>query len=54
MPFCDWSVDYICDWLKEMGLDTSIPDARRFIKSGSSLLSATPHEIDKELNIKAK
>lgn len=35
-----------------MGLESSIPEARLWIKSGSSLLSATPQEIDKELNIK--
>nr|XP_014283461.1 liprin-beta-1 isoform X4 [Halyomorpha halys] len=52
VPFAEWNIDYICDWLKEIGLDSSIPEARRWIKSGSSLLSATPHEIDKELNIK--
>lgn len=35
-----------------MGLDGSLTEAKRWVKSGQTLLSATPHEIDKELNIK--
>ncbi|XP_073996386.1 liprin-beta 1 isoform X3 [Rhodnius prolixus] len=51
-PFAEWTTDNICDWLKEMGLDGSLTEAKRWVKSGQTLLSATPHEIDKELNIK--
>uniref|UniRef100_A0A146LJL7 Liprin-beta-1 n=1 Tax=Lygus hesperus TaxID=30085 RepID=A0A146LJL7_LYGHE len=52
-PFSEWSSENICEWLKEMGLDSSVPEARRWVKSGQMLLTATPHEIDKELNVKS-
>ncbi|XP_014255001.1 liprin-beta-1 isoform X4 [Cimex lectularius] len=51
-PFSEWTTDEICAWFKEMGLENSLQDARRWVKTGQVLLSATPQEIDKELNIK--
>lgn len=51
-PFSEWTSDNICEWLKELGLDSSVPEARRWVKSGQMLLTASSHEIDKELNVK--
>ena len=42
----------MCDWLRELGLENSVSDAKRWVKSGAMLLAASHHEIDKELNIK--
>ncbi|KAL1115971.1 hypothetical protein AAG570_005466, partial [Ranatra chinensis] len=53
-PFPDWTVDRVCDWLRDLGLECCVTqEARNWIKSGSTLLSAPPHEVDKELNVKA-
>ncbi|XP_075214316.1 liprin-beta 1 isoform X2 [Lycorma delicatula] len=52
LPFSEWNCEVLCTWLTEMGLDYCNSEARRWLKSGTQLLSATSQEIDKELGIK--
>ncbi|PSN55690.1 hypothetical protein C0J52_03196 [Blattella germanica] len=52
LPFNDWDSDAICRWLQELGLDCYAGDAKRWVKSGSQLLQASNHELEKELGIK--
>lgn len=54
IPFSEWSLDDVCDWLTDLGLESSVTEARRWAKGGAALLAASPQEIDKELNIKVK
>lgn len=44
----------LCIWLEELGLDAYESDARRWLKNGAKeLLTASPVDIEKELNIKS-
>lgn len=52
IPFADWDTDAICDWLQELGLDTYITEAKRWIKNGAQLQAASAHDLEKELAIK--
>lgn len=51
-PFAEWDTENICDWLQDLGLDSYIIDAKRWVKSGQQLQEASISEIEKELNIK--
>lgn len=52
LPFSDWSLDSICDWLMEKGLDSYVNAAKKWIVSGTQLLNATSHDLEKHLGIK--
>ncbi|XP_018560888.1 liprin-beta-2 isoform X2 [Anoplophora glabripennis] len=51
-PFAEWDTENICDWLQDLGLDSYIIDAKRWVKSGQQFQEASINEIEKELNIK--
>ncbi|XP_074037657.1 liprin-beta 1 isoform X2 [Leptinotarsa decemlineata] len=51
-PFSDWDTENICDWLQDLGLDSYIQEARRWVQNGQQLQEAPISEIEKELNIK--
>uniref|UniRef100_A0A4W4FZW7 SAM domain-containing protein n=1 Tax=Electrophorus electricus TaxID=8005 RepID=A0A4W4FZW7_ELEEL len=47
-----WSCDQVCVWLEDYGLGQYIPMAKQWVSSGQTLLSASPHDFEKELGIK--
>ncbi|XP_066506110.1 liprin-beta-2b isoform X3 [Hoplias malabaricus] len=51
-PFPKWSCDQVCAWLEEYGLGQYVPMARQWVSSGQTLLSASPHDFEKELGMK--
>ncbi|CAH1103888.1 unnamed protein product [Psylliodes chrysocephalus] len=51
-PFSEWDTENICDWLQDLGLDSYVADAKRWVQSGQQLQEASISEIEKELNIK--
>lgn len=51
-PFAEWDTENICDWLQDLGLDSYIIDAKRWVKSGQQLQEASINEVEKELNVK--
>ncbi|XP_035387885.1 liprin-beta-2b isoform X2 [Electrophorus electricus] len=51
-PFSKWSCDQVCVWLEDYGLGQYIPMAKQWVSSGQTLLSASPHDFEKELGIK--
>ncbi|KAI4871948.1 hypothetical protein NFI96_017893, partial [Prochilodus magdalenae] len=51
-PFSKWSCDQVCTWLDEYGLGQYAPSARQWVSSGQTLLSASPHDFEKELGMK--
>ncbi|KAL1456953.1 hypothetical protein WDU94_001636 [Cyamophila willieti] len=53
IPFQDWPVDTVIVWLQELGLsDQSILNAKKWVKSTSTLINSTNGEIEKNLEIK--
>ncbi|KAG4073996.1 hypothetical protein HA402_014201 [Bradysia odoriphaga] len=52
-PFVEWDIDAVCGWLDEMGLGCYEDEARKWLKKGAKdLVSASPVDIEKELNVK--
>ncbi|XP_075326740.1 liprin-beta-2b isoform X1 [Odontesthes bonariensis] len=51
-PFSKWSTEQVCDWLEDIGLGQYGFLARQWVSSGQTLLSATPHDLEKELSMK--
>ncbi|XP_033606383.1 liprin-beta-1 isoform X8 [Cryptotermes secundus] len=51
-PFAEWDSEAICGWMQELGLDCYANDAKRWVKTGTHLLQASNHELEKELGIK--
>ncbi|XP_050956008.1 liprin-beta-2b isoform X12 [Labeo rohita] len=51
-PFPKWSCDQVCAWMEDFGLGQYVNMARQWVTSGETLLSASSHEIEKELGIK--
>ncbi|KAM9376357.1 liprin-beta-2b isoform 4-T4 [Pholidichthys leucotaenia] len=51
-PFCKWNTDQVCDWLEDIGLGQYGILAHQWVASGQTLLSATPHDLEKELAMK--
>ncbi|XP_060784288.1 liprin-beta-2b isoform X10 [Neoarius graeffei] len=51
-PFSKWSCDQVCLWLEDYGLGQYVPMARQWVSSGQTLLSASPHDFEKELGMK--
>lgn len=52
IPFAEWDTETICNWLQDMGLDAYLTEAKKWIKNGVHLISASPHDLEKELGIK--
>ncbi|XP_037834377.1 liprin-beta-2b isoform X2 [Kryptolebias marmoratus] len=52
LPFSKWSTEQVCDWLEDIGLGQYGFLARNWVSSGETLLSASPHDLEKELAMK--
>uniref|UniRef100_A0A1B6DJ40 SAM domain-containing protein n=1 Tax=Clastoptera arizonana TaxID=38151 RepID=A0A1B6DJ40_9HEMI len=52
VPFSEWNLDTICDWLMDLGLESCVPEAKNWVKNGAQLLAASTHDIEKELGLK--
>ncbi|XP_075898661.1 liprin-beta-2b isoform X4 [Nelusetta ayraudi] len=52
IPFAKWSSEQVCDWLEEIGLSQYSILARHWVSGGQTLLSATPHDLERELGMK--
>ncbi|XP_058833876.1 uncharacterized protein LOC131691471 isoform X7 [Topomyia yanbarensis] len=53
-PFREWSLDTLCLWFEQMGLNMYEEELRRWLKVGGAaeLAQASPVDIEKELNLK--
>ncbi|XP_060741261.1 liprin-beta-2b isoform X10 [Tachysurus vachellii] len=51
-PFSKWTCDQVCAWLEDYGLGHYVPMASQWVSSGQTLLSASPHDFEKELGMK--
>lgn len=51
-PFTEWDTDAICDWLQDLGLESYMNEAKRWVKNGAHLQQASAHDLEKELSIK--
>ncbi|XP_055010917.1 liprin-beta-2 isoform X1 [Boleophthalmus pectinirostris] len=51
-PFGQWSREQVCSWLEDSGLGHYINLTRQWIENGQTLLSATPHDLEKEMGMK--
>ncbi|KAF4530024.1 hypothetical protein B566_EDAN009200, partial [Ephemera danica] len=52
IPLSEWDTDAICGWLLDMGLEAYVPEARRWVKNGRQLATASNHDLEKELGLK--
>ncbi|XP_045176119.1 liprin-beta-1-like isoform X3 [Mercenaria mercenaria] len=52
VPFSRWDRDRIVSWFNEIGLNMYLAELRRWCRNGDQLLKASPHELEKELNIR--
>ncbi|XP_070406659.1 liprin-beta-2b isoform X15 [Nothobranchius furzeri] len=52
LPFSKWSTEQVCDWLEDIGLGQYGFLARHWVSSGQTMLSATQHDIEKEMSMK--
>ncbi|XP_049340416.1 liprin-beta-2b isoform X6 [Astyanax mexicanus] len=52
IPFSKWSCDQVCVWLEDYGLGQYTPMAKQWVSSGQTLLSASLHDLEKELGMK--
>ncbi|XP_048828834.1 liprin-beta-2-like isoform X3 [Brienomyrus brachyistius] len=52
VPFAQWSPEQVSKWLDDVGLGQYRTMASHWVKSGQTLLSATPHDLEKELGLK--
>ncbi|KAL7828061.1 hypothetical protein AOLI_G00312130 [Acnodon oligacanthus] len=51
-PFAHWSKEQVCVWLQEQGLGLYLSQAQQWICSGQTLLSASQHDLEKDLGIR--
>ncbi|XP_036433494.1 liprin-beta-1 isoform X2 [Colossoma macropomum] len=51
-PFARWGKEQVCVWLQEQGLGLYLSQAQQWIRSGQTLLSASQHDLEKELGIR--
>uniref|UniRef100_A0A3B3QQH4 Liprin-beta-2-like n=1 Tax=Paramormyrops kingsleyae TaxID=1676925 RepID=A0A3B3QQH4_9TELE len=51
-PFAQWSPEQVSKWLDDVGLGQYRTMASHWVKSGQTLLSATPHDLEKEMGLK--
>ncbi|XP_068995953.1 liprin-beta-1-like [Embiotoca jacksoni] len=52
VPFSRWSKEDVCGWLHEQGLGLHVAHGQSWIKSGQTLVQASPHDLEKELGMK--
>ncbi|XP_060560857.1 liprin-beta-1-like isoform X2 [Ruditapes philippinarum] len=52
VPFARWDRDRIVSWFNEIGLNMYLAELRRWCRNGDQLLKASPHELEKELNMR--
>ncbi|ESO11355.1 hypothetical protein HELRODRAFT_116792 [Helobdella robusta] len=50
--FSSWDADRIALWMHGMGLSCYAGECKRWLKSGEQLLTATSHDLEKELGMK--
>ena len=53
-PVSEWDTDAVVAWLHEMGLSAYTAEARRWARSGSQLLRASPAELERELGLRVR
>ncbi|KAJ8412996.1 hypothetical protein AAFF_G00105780 [Aldrovandia affinis] len=51
-PFCKWTKEQVCGWLEDYGLGQYVNLARQWVNTGQTLLSATPHDFEKEMGLR--
>lgn len=51
-PFGQLTIDDVGEWLGQLGLETYTNELKRWGATGSKLLDASQHQIEKELDIK--
>ena len=51
-PVASWDSDAVVVWFNWLGLGAYSGEVGRWVKSGTQLLHATPHEVEKELGVK--
>ena len=54
LPLGEWDTDTVCGWLLEMGLENYVAEARRWVKNGKHLSTASNNDLDKELGMKVR
>ncbi|XP_077287457.1 liprin-beta 1 isoform X2 [Arctopsyche grandis] len=56
IPLKEWDMEVSCEWLEMLGLDCYSADAKKWLTNPAGnkgiLATATPHQIERELNIK--
>ncbi|XP_051917995.1 liprin-beta-2b isoform X11 [Hippocampus zosterae] len=52
MHFSKWNTEQVCEWLEDIGLRQYAAMAHQWISSGQTLLSATAHDLEKEMGMK--
>ncbi|XP_058857724.1 liprin-beta-2-like isoform X5 [Acipenser ruthenus] len=51
-PFSQWKMEQVCSWLEDFGLSQYVNLARQWVKTGHTLLTASPQDLEKEMGIK--
>ncbi|XP_051778713.1 liprin-beta-2b isoform X3 [Erpetoichthys calabaricus] len=51
-PFSQWKTEQVCSWLEEFGLGHYVNLTRQWVKTGHTLLTATPQDMEREMGIK--
>ncbi|XP_039605772.1 liprin-beta-2b isoform X8 [Polypterus senegalus] len=51
-PFSQWKNEQVCSWLEEFGLGHYVNLTRQWVKTGHTLLTATPQDMEREMGIK--
>ncbi|XP_041074332.1 liprin-beta-2b isoform X3 [Polyodon spathula] len=51
-PFSQWRTEQVCSWLEDFGLSQYVNLARQWVKTGHTLLTASPQDLEKEMGIK--
>ncbi|PIK43303.1 putative liprin-beta-1 [Apostichopus japonicus] len=51
-PFAKWDVDQVAGWMHEMGLGRYVAMCRVWIKNGTTLLQASPIELERNLSMR--
>lgn len=53
-PFSQWTTEQVCGWLEDYGLGQYINLTRQWIENGQTLLSASPQDFEKVIELHAK
>ncbi|CAH1787238.1 unnamed protein product, partial [Owenia fusiformis] len=52
IPFARWDNDKVALWVHQIGLSMYVGEVKRWCRNGEQLLRATPHDLEKHLDIK--